>query len=248
MGSRPVSGHHPPAPIVPGSVKIDGFRTVGHALMAAEAGAELIGMILAPARRQVTIETTRRITAAVHAAVPGVRLVGVFVDASVDDMNAAVRAAGLDLVQLHGDEPPGTLSKLDVGAIKAFRAMPGEDAATLASRIDAYLSAPVAPVAVLIDGYDSGAHGGTGVRADWTLVTELSGSLGFRVGLAGGLTPGNVHEAIMTVGPLMVDVSSGVEVDGIKDEALIRRFVEQADIAFSEPRVTPSPSGPFVRR
>ena len=238
MGSEPTPTGRCPSPIAPGSVKIDGFRTVEPALAAARAGAEMVGMILAPARRQVTVEATRQIAEAVHAAVPSVKVVGVFVDALVDEVNAAVRVAGLDVVQLHGDEPPESIARLDVGAIKVFRAMPGEGAAELARRIDGYLAAPVPPVTVLVDGYHPSAHGGTGVRADWALLADVSKSLGIRLGVAGGLTPDNVGEAIGAVGPLMVDVSSGVEVDGVKDDALIRSFVARADVAFR--RLAPS--------
>ena len=222
------------AQIDPHTVKICGTRTVEHALVAVDAGAELIGMIFAPARRQVTIETARRIADAVHAASPDVRLVGVFVDAPADAINRAAKGAGLDLVQLNGDEPPEMLADLEVGAIKAVRPLPGESARDLAARIRSYLNAEVPPVAVLIDGYDPRAHGGTGVRADWDVVRIISGEPGIAVGLAGGLTPDNVGGAIQMVGPLLVDTSSGVEVDGTKDAELIRAFVKRADAGFAD--------------
>ena len=219
--------------IQPGSVKIDGFRTVEHALLAAGAGAEMIGVIFAPARRQVTIQVARQISDAVRAAASGVLVVGVFVNASADEINASARAARLDLVQLHGDESPELLANLDLPAIKAFRALPGEGASAFATRISPYLSGPVPPVAVLIDGYDPMAHGGTGVRADWAVVRGVSDRLDLPVGLAGGLTPANVGGAIRTVRPLMVDISSGVEVDGVKDETLIRQFIAAADAGYA---------------
>ena len=228
----------------PGSVKICGTRTVEDAMVAAVAGAELIGMIFAPARRQVTIETARQISDAVHVAAPGILIVGVFVDAPAEEINASAEAAGLDLIQLHGDEPPEFLAGLDRPAIKAFRAFPTEDDDTLASRIRPYLSATIPPIAILIDGYDPAAHGGTGVRADWGLVRDVSDRLEIAVSLAGGLTPDNVSGAIGKVRPLMVDISSGVEVDGVKDSALIRQFVASADAAFLHPTNDPSGSRP----
>ena len=234
MGSDPVDRDLRSSRIATGSVKVCGVRTIEHALIAADAGAELIGMIFAPARRQVSIETARQIADAVHTAAPGVRIVGVFVDATADEINAAASAGGLDFVQLNGDEPADVLAKLHVGAIKALRPVPGEDAAALANRIQEYLTASVPPVMVLIDGYDAKADGGTGVRADWGLVAELPARLRAPVGLAGGLTPANVAEAIATVGPLMVDTSSGVEIDGIKDETLIRAFVARADAGYDQ--------------
>lgn len=218
--------------VAPASVKICGIRTVDHALVAVAAGAELIGMIFAPARRQVSIQTARAITDAVHAARPEVRLVGVFVDAPTREVNQTAMAAGLDLVQLNGDETPADVADIDVGVIKAIRPVPGEDAERLAERIGRFQAAPVAPVAVLIDGYDPHAHGGTGVRADWDLVADVADRIGQPVGLAGGLTPVNLGRAIATARPLFVDTSSGVERAGVKDAALIRTFVETADGSF----------------
>ena len=240
MGSEPGTGRDRPSTIPPGSVKICGVRTVEHALIAAAAGAELIGMIFAPARRQVSAETARQISDAVHAAAPGVRMVGVFVDATAAAINAAAEVGGLDLIQLSGDEPADLIAELGLPAIKAFRPLPGEDVAALANRIGIHVTAPVPPVMALIDGYDPNAHGGTGVRADWGMVAELTARLDVPVGLAGGLTPGNVGEAIGTAGTLMVDTSSGVEIGGVKDDALIRAFVERADAGFT--RFAPRPS------
>ncbi len=233
---------HPAGPtrILPDSVKIDGIRTVEHALVAVDAGVELIGMIFAPTRRQVTLEIARQISDAVHAAM-GVSVVGVFVDATADEVNASAAAAGLDLVQLHGDEPPELLARLNLPAIKAFRALPAEDAEALATRIRRYLEAAVRPVAVLIDGYHPTAHGGTGVRANWAMVREVSAFLGLKVGLAGGLSPDNVEGAISAVRPVLVDISSGVEVGGVKDPGLIRSFVERADDAFRLLRIEAIP-------
>ena len=220
--------------IAPGSVKVCGIRAVEHALAAADAGADLIGMIFAPARRQVTVEVARLIANALHAAHPGVRLVGVFVDATPAEINLAAEAAGLDLVQLNGDETPEVVARIDRGVIKAFRPRPGEAAAALAGRIGSFLAAPKPPIAVLIDGYDPHAHGGTGVRADWHLVAQLSDRLGQSVGLAGGLTPANVGAAIGQVRPLFVDTSSGVERDGIKDVQRISDYVTAARVGFHD--------------
>lgn len=232
MASSQVTGRAVPQAITAASVKVCGVRTVEHALAAVDAGAEFIGMIFAPTRRQVSTRTARAMSDAVHAAKPDVRLVGVFVNASPTEVNAIARAAGLDMVQLHGDETPDEIARIERDVIKAIRALPAEDAATLAGRIERYLSTPVPPVAVLLDGFDPNAHGGTGVRADWGLVREVAQRLDRPVGLAGGLTPANVGGAIEVVRPLFVDASSGVERDGIKDVDLIGAFIRQADRAF----------------
>jgi phosphoribosylanthranilate isomerase len=142
-------------------------------------------------------------------------------------INAAVRAVGLDLVQLHGDESPEMLNELDVPAIKAFGLTPGASHSAVRSAMIAFAEARRPPIAFLIDGQ----FGGTGSKADWSLAAEIARE--FSVILAGGLTPDNVAEAIATVGPFAVDVSSGVETDGIKDAAKITSFVARARSAFA---------------
>src|SRR5262249_42269929 len=97
--------------------------------------------------------------------------------------------------------------------------------------IETYLAARTSPIAFLIDGFDAKLHGGSGKRADWRLVGELAQF--YPVILAGGLTPENVGEAIAVCRPMAVDVSSGVETAGLRDEVKISTFVEEAKTAFS---------------
>jgi phosphoribosylanthranilate isomerase len=114
------------------------------------------------------------------------------------------------------------------------------------SEIHRYQSAPVPPVGILVDGYSEQASGGTGARADWSLAAEICA--GAPILLAGGLDPENVGDAIQRVRPLGVDVSSGVEIDGIKDSALITQFIRAARAAFLDangPR--PLSRGPLLR-
>jgi phosphoribosylanthranilate isomerase len=98
-----------------------------------------------------------------------------------------------------------------------------------------YLTPGNGAVAALIDGYHPTAKGGTGIRADWRIAADVSSHQPFL--LAGGLDPENVGEAIATVRPLGVDVSGGVERDGVKDPTLIAEFVHRARAAFAEHRV-----------
>jgi len=212
----------------PHSVKICGLREPDHARAAVAAGADLLGFIFAPARRQVTAEIARMCIEAARAEAGGrpVLTVGVFVDASIGAMNATASEAGLDLLQLHGDEPPSQLSRLDRPAIKALRSPAGTTVAAVEAEIARYRTAIVHPVAWLIDGFREGASGGEGIRADWALGAALT-----KVGpmlLAGGLDASNVAEAIAAVHPIGVDVSSGVETDGRKDAAKIAAFVSAA--------------------
>ncbi len=216
-------------------VKIDGLREPEHAIAAAEAGADLLGFIFAPARRRVTPEQARRCIEAARRAVgiPSVPLaVGVFVDASVDEINATVREAGLDIVQLHGAEPPDLLAALEVPTIKALKPQPGESMTETMDAAAAYFSTLLHPIALVIDGYHPAYAGGSGVRADWGVASAVARR--WPTLLAGGLTPENVVEAIRTVRPLGVDVSGGVERDGIKDPERIAAFIVAAKAAFAQ--------------
>jgi len=214
--------------IRPGSVKICSLRKVEHARFVFDAGADLFGLIFVPGvRRQVTVERAREIVCAVRAIDESAPLaVGVFVDAAAEEINATVRDVGLDLIQLHGVEPPGMMAQLDAPAVKVFRPKPGTDVGEVRQEIERYLGAAIPPVAFLLDGYDAGQHGGSGTRTDWRLAAELAAD--FPIVLAGGLTPENVGEAVESVAPLAVDVGSGVETDGAKDSAKVSAFAAAA--------------------
>lgn len=216
-----------------GIVKVDGLREPEHAVAAAQAGADLIGFIFAPARRRVTPEHARACIAAAKAAsVQPMLTVGVFVDEEAARIADVAAVAGLDAVQLHGDESPELAVHLPLPVLKAFNPRPDQTVDEVAGKIAAHLSMPAGARAALVDGYRPGESGGTGVAADWTLASALARR--FPLILAGGLTPGNVTKAIKTVRPLGVDVSSGVEVDGVKDAGRIAAFVAAARGAFAE--------------
>jgi phosphoribosylanthranilate isomerase len=199
-------------------VKICGLRTIEHALVALEAGADLLGFIFAPARRQVSPAEVAAIGAAVRA-VPGgdrVGLVGVFVNETPERMAATTAECGLDALQLSGDEAPCILRELPQGLaiIKAIR-LTGDDAEQ--SWLDAE------GTRLLVDAHVPGAYGGAGVMADWERAAKLACNRSIM--LAGGLTPNSVGTAIGQVRPWGVDVSSGIEIDGVKDSAKVRAFV-----------------------
>ncbi|MDQ3225339.1 MAG: phosphoribosylanthranilate isomerase [Chloroflexota bacterium] len=213
-------------------VKICGLREPVHAQAAAVAGADLLGFIFAPARRQVTTEVARACIEAARSAVPEreVHAIGVFVDAAPGEIRKIVREADLNAVQLHGSESPEFLRHIGVPVIKTFRPRPGTTTETLIATIDPYREAPNPPKAILLDGFAAGAAGGTGARADWSLAASLNLAEG--VFLGGGLDSQNVAAAIRMVRPVGVDVSSGVETDGVKDIARIEGFVQAARLAF----------------
>jgi indole-3-glycerol phosphate synthase/phosphoribosylanthranilate isomerase len=202
------------------AVKVCGVTSVQDALVAAEAGADAVGFVLWPGSpRTVSVERAREIAAALP---PFVLRVGVFVDAPREEMERAAEAAGLDVLQLHGHEPPETLHGLSRRAIKAVPVGPGfqpEEALR-------YLGHAAG---LLVDTRSSGAGalpGGSGRTFDWTAVREVREKAPWLM-LAGGLTPENVVRALTAVRPDAVDVSSGVESSpGRKDAARVRAFVD----------------------
>jgi phosphoribosylanthranilate isomerase len=200
-------------------VKVCGITRAEDGRQAAEAGADAVGFVFYPMSPR-RIEPTRA-AAIARELPPLVARVGVFVDATRDEMARVADEVGLDLLQLHGEEPPEALADLPRRALKAVRVGPGftaEDALH-------YRAAAGLVVDTRLVG-QTAMPGGTGTPFDWTLVKGLRDEVGFLM-LAGGLTPENVAEAITEVRPHAVDVSSGVErLPGRKDPARVRAFVE----------------------
>jgi len=217
--------------IRPGTIKICGLKEPEHAVAAAVGGADIIGFIFAPTRRYVDPQTARRaIDAAKAAAIGNLVAVGVFVNSPVADMNAVAEEAGLDAIQLSGDEDPDDLQGVGRPLIKALRPPAGTSPDALLGVIERW-NATHPPVTFLVDGFRPGHFGGSGTRTDWQLAAFLAAV--HPIMLAGGLTPENVADAIGAVSPLGVDVSTGVEVEGRKDSAAIHAFIKQARSAFS---------------
>ena len=195
--------------------KICGITRIEDALIAAEAGADAIGLVFyAKSPRAVSIQQARDIVAALPAFVT---TVGLFVNASREELSGVLAGVALDLLQFHGDESPAECESYQRPYIKALRVKPGDDIAQLA--------APYAKArGILLDTYVPGVPGGTGAAFDWSLVPS---GLPQPVILAGGLSAANVQAAIEQVRPYAVDVSGGVEAGkGIKDAAKIRAFMQ----------------------
>lgn len=202
---------------MPVQVKICGITSPTDALLAAKAGASAVGLVFWPkSPRFVDRALARRIVEALPTFV--VR-VGVFVDQSLDMMTRTAEDVGLDVVQLHGDEPPEMVACLPRRVLKAIK-VDGELAAAALARYEG--------AGILLDSGDAARPGGTGKTFDWRFAQQARGRLPF-LALAGGLTPENVAQAIKAVGPDAVDVSSGVESSpGKKDPAKLRAFIEAA--------------------
>jgi indole-3-glycerol phosphate synthase/phosphoribosylanthranilate isomerase len=201
------------------AVKGCGLTTVEDAVMAVQAGADAIGLVFWPrSPRGVDVARAREIAAALP---PFVTRVGVFVDAAREEMARAADAAGLDVLQLHGQEPPESLADLPRRAVKAVRVGPGFKAADALAYsgfaqgllLDTRLPGPAPP-------------GGTGQSFDWTAAREVRERVPW-LALAGGLDESNVARAIAIVKPDAVDVSSSVEsAPGRKDPARVKAFIE----------------------
>jgi len=219
-------------------VKICGLTNLDDARVATAAGADLLGFIFyAKSPRYVTPETVAEIMQSLnHDKVTrwqgdkmnapvtlSPRYVGVFVNASVTEIQAIVAQVGLDFVQLHGNETAEWFAPLAGRTYKAVRPADAEAAQTQAAHF-----APLGCVdgpALMIDAYDPKAYGGTGKQTDWHVAAALARRHP-RLLLAGGLTPENVAAAIDIVQPWGVDVASGVEAEpGRKDHEKVRRFV-----------------------
>lgn len=194
-------------------VKICGLMEETH-VKAAE-GADAIGFVFAPSKRQVSIERANEL--AKHAPVDSER-VGVFVNASLMEIEQTIEKVPLTMVQLHGDEPDSLVEAIQVPVIQAFSIRTKEDVARLKKSKADY---------VLVDAPGTDYRGGAGKTFDWALL-ESSGVDLSKLILAGGLNSENVQSAIQRVGPVMVDVSSGVETDGKKDSGKIQEFIKQA--------------------
>lgn len=194
--------------------KICGITRIEDGLIAAEAGADAIGLVFyAKSPRAVSVQQARAIIAALP---PFVTTVGLFVDADRSELKAILEVLPLDLLQFHGDETPAACEGFARPYIKALRVRPGDD---IAARIEPYANA----AGILLDTYVAGVPGGTGEAFDWSLVPH---GLPKPIILAGGLTAENVRAAIDQVKPYAVDVSGGVEASkGVKDARKVRAFV-----------------------
>ena len=196
-------------------IKICGITDTEDARWAEHCGADALGFVFAESPRWIAPEQAGAIMRELGPFITGV---GVFVDRPVDDIRRALEVSRCTVAQLHGAEPGDYIEALaPYGVIKAMRVRDKFDATTLTP----YGAAK----AILLDAYAEGAMGGTGQRFDLSVASELV-RVGWRVMVAGGLTPENVGEVISVVRPYGVDVSTGVEREpGRKDPDKVARFI-----------------------
>ena len=214
-------------------IKICGNTSLEDALLAAEAGADAVGFVFAPSPRRVTVEQVAAIVPHLPASI---EKIGVFVDAGLEEIVAAVQGCGLTGVQLHFAAPPELPAQLkarlgpEVRILRVVHYGAGGEEQAVALASDPNVDA------VLVDSRTASAPGGTGVAFDWMAARKTIFSNDGRLQLiaAGGLSPANVAEAIAMLRPWGVDVVTGVEAaPGRKDAAKVRAFMENARTATS---------------
>ena len=187
-------------------VKICGLSTKGAVETAVSAGADYIGFVFAPSKRQVTLDQATELAKLIPS---HIQKVGVFVSPSQSELLEAIEKVGLDLVQVHGQVADDLFENLPCASIQAVQV--DGDGHVPSSQTDYLLfDAPVA---------------GSGQTFDWGQLDTTKLAQPFFI--AGGLNEDNVEEAIQHFTPYAVDVSSGVESNGQKDHEKIRRFIER---------------------
>ncbi len=211
------------------AIKICGIQRAEDAVAAAAAGADFVGLVFVPQRRRrLTEEQAAQIVKALTACrgkTP--QVVGLFADQPIDEVNRHIATCPLEQVQLCGKESLDYCGQVLAPVIKVIHVPEGGvqdgDIVRLAERIQKYQNVGHL---VTLDRQIEGLQGGTGEYFDWSIAARLA-QAGHKFLLAGGLTPDNVAEAVRSVVPWGVDVSSGVETGGVKDPTKIHAFIQQ---------------------
>jgi phosphoribosylanthranilate isomerase len=195
-------------------VKVCGIQHLEAANWAVDAGADAVGFIFADSRRRITLENA----AAISDSLPeSIMRIGVFVNASEEELQSAVKMVDLDYVQLHGDESPAFCKCLNIPYIKAV---------SIKEKNDLDILQEFGEEMILVDSGKGPHRGGNGTSFDWDYLKDYQFK-NRRLILAGGLKKENIREAIQKVRPYMVDVSSGVESGGIKDKQKMAEFIKE---------------------
>ena len=225
-------------------IKICGLTRLDDVQAAVAAGADALGFVFyAPSPRAVD---AARAAALIGAMPPFVSAVGLFVNATPEEVQAVTREAAISLLQLHGDETPAQCAAIGDAArlpfLRVFRVKPDTTGAELLEYESRYLAASPWYAGLLLDTFVD-AYGGAGKVFDWSLIPK---ELAPRVVLSGGLSVQNATDAVARVRPFAVDISSGVEqAKGIKDARKIADFVQAvhtADATFKDdPHDCPEP-------
>ncbi|MCJ7605136.1 MAG: phosphoribosylanthranilate isomerase [Dehalococcoidales bacterium] len=206
-------------------IKICGIKKEEHAVAVAGAGADFMGFVFAPSPRQVTPSQVKKIVAALKNAGAEIEKVVVFTDTPLTTILHIAQTCELDWIQLSGDEPGAFCSELARPVIKVIRISRNYRPDDICRQMD-YFSKLLGNQRhiFMLDSSARGKYGGTGQKFDWKHARFIAER--FPVMVAGGLTPENVTEAMEIMKPWGVDVSSGVETQGVKDLEKIHRFID----------------------
>lgn len=196
-------------------VKICGIRRAEDIEIVNKYLPDFIGFIFVPASKRyvepsVVAEFKKNLD-------PRIKTVGVFVNESIEKIREIKKVCSLDVIQLHGEETPQFCEELGGRIWKAIR-VKDEDCVEILDTYAEYTEL------LLLDTYIDGTHGGTGQAFDWDLIEFFSAD--YNIGLAGGITRENVLKAKKKVEPELIDVASGSETNGIKDEEKIKDIIQ----------------------
>ncbi len=201
-------------------IKICGITQKQDAVAAAQLGADAIGLVFyKPSPRSVTLSQASEISTEI---LPGLKIVGLFVNPEPSEVAEAVESGVVDYLQFHGDEPEKFCRRFGMPYLKAIKVRADRD---IGSNISNYSSADF----ILLDSFDKNMPGGTGKTFDWSTAEAANANSGVNFIMAGGLNSLNVRKAVEQVKPFGVDVSSGVErKPGVKDVEKMQMFIEEA--------------------
>ena len=206
-------------------IKICGLIDKNNAIAAAKAGADFLGLVFAPSRRQVSTERALQIVEAVHELKQRPLIVGVFVNLPAGEINSIAEYCRLDMVQFSGDESWHYCRQIERPLIKVIHIEADRTAEQVLSEMEkGYRSDLKQKPVLLLDAKTKDVYGGTGRTFDWKLAEEVSKK--YPVMVAGGISPHNISGLIKQVNPWGVDVSGGVESGGEKDIKKINAFIK----------------------
>lgn len=204
-------------------VKMCGISKVDTIPAVVEAKPDYMGLVFAPSKRQVTVEQAKTLVEALHNQckeqnnMVSIKTVGVFVNETIDNLLTIANEANLDAVQLHGDEEEAFIQSLKERTnVEVWKAIQIRSASDAEAWIDS--SADM----LLFDAYHKNERGGTGDVFDWSCLDTFERPFM----LAGGIDSTNVARAIRTVRPYGIDISSGIETNGVKDDEKITAFTK----------------------